>query len=98
MDLRASGDVRQDRRWQHRANDWIQHDAEQLGVMDLPGYPAGQHTREHESWYINQDAVDSEFFTVRAMEAVALRSIKVRCSVRPAGKAIDRYYSQSQVR
>jgi len=98
MDLRASGDVRQDRRWQHRANDWIQHDAEQLGVMDLPGYPAGQHTREHESWYTNQDAVDSEFFTVRAMEAVALRSIKVRCSVRPAGKAIDRYYAQSQVR
>ena len=69
MDLRASGDVRQNSGWKHRANDWIQHDAEQLGVMVLPGYPAGQHTREHESWYINQDAVDREFFTVRAMEA-----------------------------
>ncbi len=72
MDLRASGDVRQNRRWKHRANDRIQHDAEQLGVMVFPGYPAGQHTREHESSYVNQDAVDREFFTVRAMEAGSL--------------------------
>jgi len=72
MDLRASRDVRQNRGWKHRANDRIQRDAEQLGVMVLPAYPAGQHTREHKSWYINQDAVDREFFTVRAMEAGSL--------------------------
>jgi hypothetical protein len=72
MDLRASGDVRQNRRWKHGANDWIQYDAEQLRVMVLPGYPAGQHTREHECWYIDQDAVDREFFTVRVMEAGSL--------------------------
>jgi len=35
-------------------------------------YLPGQHTPEHECWYINQGAVDKEFFTVRAMEAASL--------------------------
>ncbi|MGC2754960.1 MAG: hypothetical protein WA217_00320 [Candidatus Binatus sp.] len=34
-------------------------------------YLPGQHTPEHECWYINQGAVDKEFFTVRAMEAAS---------------------------
>ena len=38
MDLRASGDMRQDRRWKHCANDRVEHGAKQLGVMVLPGY------------------------------------------------------------
>ena len=34
-------------------------------------YLPGQHTPERECWYINQGAVDKEFFTVRAMEAAS---------------------------
>ena len=35
-------------------------------------YLPGQHTPERECWYINQGAVDKQFFTVRAMEAASL--------------------------
>ena len=35
-------------------------------------YLPGRNTPEHECWYINQGAVDKEFFTVRAMEAASL--------------------------
>ena len=34
-------------------------------------YLPGQHTPERECWYINQGAVDKEFFTVRVMEAAS---------------------------
>lgn len=34
-------------------------------------YLPGQHTPERECWYINQGAVEKDFFTVRAMEAAA---------------------------
>ncbi len=35
-------------------------------------YLPGRDTPEHECWYINQGAVDKDFFTVRAMEAASL--------------------------
>ena len=37
MDLRASGDVRQNRGWKHRAKDRVDRGAERLEVVVLPG-------------------------------------------------------------
>ena len=39
--------------------------------MVLPGYPAGQHTREHESWYINMGIATNNFFNPVTMSNAA---------------------------